>query len=192
VNEDTLTMIYLYPAIHFGYDEKFRETMTELINNNNRFVINMYLGDIDEPDIPYSIFVLFDKTSTKNFDVLLNYFYEHISFVYDYEIDSKLHMIVLQMPEEHCHTYEMFRESKYSKMYKPEFINKHKAILANSITYLVNGTLKKKTRLEIFLKMPEREQFLKKEYDVDELASEYEELIKIDTEIFNRKIYYKH
>lgn len=186
---ETLTFCYLWPAIHYGYDKEFSETMSTVIKAKE--LVNMFIGDVSQPDIPYSVFILFDKSKSSKFGGIINYFEGHESYVYDYEVDDSLHMVVLQIPHNHFIAYEMFKESKYSKMYSVEFINKHKTAFANYIIIKDNkGKITdKKSRLDVFVKTPERAQYLKDKYGVDELAEEYDSTLNLEREIFNLDIY---
>lgn len=188
--KDNLTLCYLWAAIHYGYGSEFSKTMSSILGAKE--LINMYIGDVEQPSLPYSVFILFNKAKSSSFQNLLRYFEEHESYVYDYEVDESLHMIVLQVPEEHFRAYDMFKESKYSKMYSNEFINKHKSVFSNYINVRDESgrIVDKKTRLDIFVKTPERAEYLKSKYGVDELADEYEDVLNLEREIFNREIYY--
>lgn len=172
----TKTYRYLYPCVHFGYGDAFQKMMSELMKKSVGLILNMFIADIDQPDIPFSIFVLFDKSKAKDFNSLIVWFNEQQAFVYDYEISETLHMIVLQMPDDHTDTYTSFRDSKYSKMYSKEFLDKHLNSSATKETYAV------------LAKTEERAKYLREWLDVNQLADEYDDILD-DRETFDKNNY---
>lgn len=175
----TKTYKYLYPCVHFGYGESFQKMMSELMKKSVGLITNMYIADVDQPDIPLSIFILFDKSKAKDFGSLVSWFNEQQAFVYDYEISEKLHMIVLQIPDDHTDTYMAFRESKYSKMYTKEFLEKY-----------LNSAATKETH-SILAKTEDRAKYLINWIGLTgphELADEYDDILD-DRETFDKSTY---
>jgi len=172
----TKTYRYLYPSIHFGYGVEFQSTMSDFMKKASGLIVNMFIGDVNQVDTPFSIFILFDKSKAKNFDVLLNWFNKQQCFVFDYEVDDRYHMVVAQVPDEYTETYRNFRNSKYSKMYSQEFLNKYLNTSATKETY------------GVLAKTEERAKFLRDWIQQEQLADEYDSIID-DRETFDRTTY---
>lgn len=156
--------------------------MSELMKNSVGLILNMFIGDVSEPDIPLSTFILFDKSKAKDFNVLLKWFEGQEAYVYDYAIDDKYHMIVIQVPNAYTESYFAFMNSKYSKMYPKEFLDKYLNTNSTSETYSILA--KTETRANYLISMIDADGTTKKE----DLADEYDDLID-NNEKFNKLTY---
>lgn len=159
----TKTYKYLYPCVHYGYGIKFQSMMSEFIKSG--LVNNMFIGDVSQPDLSFAIFILFNKDKAKNFNLLLEWFSKEKAYVYDYEVSDKLHMIVANIPDEYTKAYDNFRNSKYSKMYSADFLNKYLNSAATIETY------------GVLAKTEKRAQYLRELVDTYELADEYDDIL---------------
>jgi hypothetical protein len=118
------TKKYLLPAI-----KQFGSEFTENINGLQKIAIG--IGDFvcNKSGLTYEkhLFILIDIKNTKGFQTRLNFFRQHDSYEDDYSfdrlIDGQFHMLIIQMPD-NFYALSEFRNSKYSKMYTIEEINK--------------------------------------------------------------------
>jgi hypothetical protein len=118
------TKKYLFPAIKTYGDE-----FTNQINSLQKSAIG--IGDFvcERSGINHEkhLFVLIEVKKTSDFVKKLNYFRNHYSYEDDYAFDrfgGDYHMLVIRMPEGFQALPE-FRNSKYSKMYSLDEINKY-------------------------------------------------------------------
>lgn len=133
------TRAYLLPVIK-AYGEEF----TKMVSSLNKLAVG--IGDIitNESNIHHEkhLFILVDILPNKlNFSKSLTYFRNHSSYEDDYVFDSahdgRLHMLVIQIPNEFVRSLDFFKKSKFSEMYTPEEIEKFFSYTGN------NPTLKK-------------------------------------------------
>jgi len=176
----TRTYRYLYPCIHFGYGDNFQKLMSGLMKKSPGLIHNMYIADVDQPDIPFGVFVLFDKSKALNFLEFLKFIEKEEAFVYDYQVDTNYHMIVLKVPDEFLNAYENFRNSKYSKMYSAEFVSKNLNNPSTEQTY------------SVLAKTEKRKKYLQELVGQLELADEYDSILGPEetfdkTELYDNK-----
>lgn len=175
----TKTYRYLYPCIHFGYGDNFQRLMSGIMKKSPGLIVNMYIADTDQPDIPFGVFVLFDNSKALNFNEFLKFIEKEEAFIFDYQVDTNYHMVVLKVPDEFLNTYENFRNSKYSKMYNSEFLNKNLNNPSTEQTY------------SVLAKTEKRKKYLQELVGQLELADEYDDILGAE-ETFNKQEFYEH
>lgn len=109
------TWKYLYPCVFFGYGNELTEKLRSI--SRMGLIKQIFVGsEKSELGIP-AIFLLLEGTTT-SFETILNNFRISPAYLDDYgvgEFDERFHILALRVPDEHA--YNMFMESKYSKMY---------------------------------------------------------------------------
>ena len=118
--------MYLSPVIkHYG--SYFLENFIKL------YVVQVGIGhtryDLTMNKIlDKHLFYLINTERTPEFGELLEYFRYHESYHSDYPYDNlfdgNLHMLVIKVPEKYIDAVKAFKTSKYSKMYRPEDVDK--------------------------------------------------------------------
>lgn len=167
----TKTHKYLYPSVLLGYDNTFGRFLTGL--DKKGYIINSFLGDMDYSKITNNcIFLLIQQS--KDFDMIKNTFFCHKSYVDDYQSESA-HMFVLECPDSACYNY--FVMSRYSKMYKLDYLDKY--------FKLTDGTYV--PAYHVLSKSEVKRQQLIDEYGFDSTWDniEYDSKIKMQEEIYN-------
>lgn len=120
------TRKYLFPLVkQYGSDFTFRI--------NSLFKVAMGIGDIVAEKCGFvhekHLFILVDsKYEPHIFRKTLEMLRQHPAYEDDYVFgnisNSRFHMIVIKIPEEYLPTLQMFKESKFSKMYSEQDIRK--------------------------------------------------------------------
>lgn len=177
------TWKYLVPCFK-AYDEKF----IKFYSNVFKLAIGVHdtLLDYSIIDNKRCVFFMFDtKINNKFFEEFLNYLKYQEYYITDYcpeseIINSRKHMIVLQVPEKYNNAYDMFLQGKYSLMYTQKDID-----LLFDITNKINEInvlTKKSTAKKIFIDN------INKEFNTtinDVQNTELDLPLKICEEIFN-------
>lgn len=176
----TRTHKYLYPSLLLGYDRDFGVFLTKL--GQKGVIINSFLGDMTYDKITNACIFVLIQTSDGTVVIdrkvcnIRDYFFTHKSYKDDYVSEKdKTHMFVFECPDETC--YNWFVMSRYSKMYKKDFLDKH--FKDNTGAYLATYHVLAKTeakRLELI-----------EEYGFSDDFSgpEFDSKIKMQDEIFN-------
>lgn len=120
------TRKYLFPVIKsYGSDFAFKI--------NSLFKVAVGIGDIivDRCGIHHEhhLFILVDTlVNSSQFISLLDDIRRHISYEDDYVyggiMKSRLHMIVVKIPEQYLTSFANFKKSRYSQMYKEDDLKK--------------------------------------------------------------------
>lgn len=119
------TRKYLLAPVILYYGELFVERLKHM------YVYAVGINDYDNPH-DYSLFLLVDVAKSNDFARVLPLLQSN-SYVSDYPfgelLGGRLHMIVINVPSEFRQAYDMFMQSKYSKMFSKEqvyeYIIKH-------------------------------------------------------------------
>jgi hypothetical protein len=116
------TRTYLLPCL-VDYGLNFQMKFNQLY----KFAVGIHDSSLNYNSITEDslIYILFDKElSRKYFSDFINWLKGQPYFVTDYvagtELDSRKHMVVLRIPDNHEKTYEAFVKGQYSKMYTDE------------------------------------------------------------------------
>lgn len=131
------------------------------------------------------IFVLLD--SQRNLGTFENFMiwvreqsmYED-DYAYDNLLSGSLHMLVLKLPEKFYTSYDLFKQSKYSKMYSVEQVNKwvssasNRAVLIKDHNYKIEFAKQVKDRFGVDLKAEEIDDSFEFDFPLNE-----------DEELFN-------
>lgn len=182
------TWRFLTPSLR-GYDDVF----INKFNSVYKLAIGIHDTLLDGSEIAYdrNIYIMLDKSyRNKLYQEFIDYIKFQDYYITDYNpssnLNSRKHMIVIKIPKRFSNAYDMFIESKYSKMYTK-----------NEIDTLFSHPTKTDDK-KILLKYPEAyDSFVKKvnkefncNFTTSNLnADEYELPLKKEEEIFNyRKV----
>ena len=125
-------------------------------NNNLEKMMRIITG---ESRISLRIVDWFATNYAKKFYTLYEIYKNHPNFVEDYMIDHQLIMVVFKIKEKWKSTYEMFKQSKYSKMSK-EYADMFK-------TVTLSGKVNIGYQYLIIHKHKDYREHLEKELDVE-------------------------
>jgi hypothetical protein len=190
------TRKYLLPIIKY-YGTEFT------FNINSMFKVAIGIGDIVLEKCGFKhekhLFILIDSLYKPTiFLKSLKWIRNHPAYEDDYIFGnvktSRFHMLVIQVPEYYIPSFENFKESKFSKMYSKEDINKLFEFQSRSGTDRVNYENAHKVLIhdhnyKVEFAKQVREQFDVQDFNVNDISDtvEFDLPIRKTEEIFNYK-----
>ena len=187
---DNKTWRFLIPTIR-GHGEDFVNRFNIMIRKLAYGIYDKALEGAQILEDRRPIFILCDKNSVQ-FEDFLIYIRNQYFFITDYQSDSntinpRMHMIVIEIPEEYNIAYDKFSVGLYSEMYTKEqldylFKDKESAqykILSRNPQYGDIFIDKIKTKFGVHINGPDKDEFV----SVAELEFPYS--LDPEEEIFN-------
>ena len=178
--QKTRTFKYLFPSVYFSENGCISHAMDKLAQKDCLF--NAYINDVDyQGDPKEKLFILVKTNSNNILDLLLPTIVECDIYDTHYEVGNDHFIIVIKVVD--IKAYEAFIESKYSEMYTIKFLKDNFKVRSRPVqAYHILAKTEEK-REEII-----KDLGLKDDFE----AEEYDSLINVKEETFNKSLLWVH